>query len=260
MNRSEPEVTIKTITDYHLESFLRCPYRFYYQHILSLDSSQVRWRQLVQSIINQVVHSFYQLSPNEQNKLHILKLVDRYWENVNPQLFESKVHYYMVLAKTTDQLLQFLMARTHQQPPLFLYEKMNTYVEELELDLALTFELVEWTNNSFMVKKFLVEADEEMVQLYLHMLVVFSDKAFGKLPERIEIITLLEGKKYRFSPTMSNVEQGIVYLNEMKSVLKHPKYYSKTNSLIECSSCPFTNKCNDRHDKEMKRSNENFLH
>lgn len=260
MMRSQPQVTIKTITDYHLESFLRCPYRFYYQHILSLDSSQVRWRQLVQSIINQVVHSFYQLSPNEQNKFHILKLVDRYWENVNPQVFESKVHYYMVLAKTTDQLLKFLTAKNQQQPPLFLYEKMNTYVEELEIDLSLTFELVEWSNETFMVKKFLVEADEEMVQLYHHLLVVFSEKAFGKLPEKIEIITLLDGINYSFTPTMSNVEQGIVFLNKMKSYLKQPITYIKTNSMTECSSCPFTNKCNDRHDKDIKRSNENFLH
>ncbi|WP_404328115.1 PD-(D/E)XK nuclease family protein [Mesobacillus maritimus] len=260
MKGSQTQVTIKTITDYHLESFLRCPYRFYYQHILSLDSSQVKWRQLVQSIINHVVYSFYQLSRNEQNKLHVLKLVDRYWKNVNPKAFESKVHYYMVLAKTTEQLLQFLVPKTEQHPPLFLYEKMNTYVEELEIDLSLTFELVEWTKKSFMVKKFLVEADEEMVQLYLHMLVVFSDKAFGKLPEKIEIITLLDGKKYGFSPTMSNVEQGIVYLNKMKRTIKQPITYLKTSSMAECSSCPFTDKCNEHHDKAMTKSNENLLH
>jgi hypothetical protein len=227
---------------------------------LSLDSSQVKWRQLVQSIINQIVYNFYQLSPNEQNKLQVLNLVDRYWKNVNPKAFESKVHYYMVLAKTTDQLLQFLVPKTEQHPPLFLYKKMNTYVEELEIDLTLTFELVEWTNKSYMVKKFLVEADEEMVQLYLHMLVVFSDKAFGRLPDKIEILTLLDGKKYSFSPTMNNVEQGIVYLNKMKNTLKQPFTYLKTNSLAECSSCPFTDKCNDHHDKKMKRSNENLLH
>lgn len=260
MNWSQTQVTIKTITDYHLESFLRCPYRFYYQHILSLDSSQVKWRQLVQSIINQVVYSFYQLSPNEQNKLHVLKLLDRYWKNVNPHAFESKVHYYMVLAKTTEQLLKFLVPNTEQHPPLFLYEKMNTYVEELKIDLSLTFELVEWTNKSFMVKKFLIEADEEMVKLYLHLLVVFSVKAFGKLPEKLDIITLLNGKKYTFSPTMSHVEQGIVYLNKMKSILKQPITYLKTNSMAECSSCPFTAKCNEHHDKEMTRPKENLLH
>ncbi|MBY0096110.1 PD-(D/E)XK nuclease family protein [Mesobacillus maritimus] len=260
MDWSQKQVTIKTITDYHLESFLRCPYRFYYQHILSLDSSQVKWRQVVQSIINKVVYSFYLLPANEQNTLHVLKLVDHYWKNMNPKAFESKVHYYMVLAKTTDQLLQFLVPKTEQVPPLFLYKKMNTYVEELESDLSLTFELVEWTNNSFKVKKFLVEADEEMVHLYLHMLVVFSDKAFKKLPEKIEIITLLDGKKHSFSPSKSNVDQGILYLNKMKIFLKQPNNYLKTNSMAECSSCPFTDKCNEHHDSQIKGSNQNFLH
>jgi hypothetical protein len=260
MNLSQTQVTIKTITDYHLESFLRCPYRFYYQHILSLDSSQVKWRQLVQSIINQVVHRFYQLSPNEQNKLHVLKLVERYWNDVNPRAFESKIQYYRVLATTTDHLLQFLVPKSEQEPPLFLYKKLSTYVEELEIDLSLTFELVEWTKESFMVKKFLVEANEEMVELYLNLLVVFSDKAFGKLPERIEIITLLDGTKYSFSPTMSNVEQGIQYLNKMKRILKQPITYLKTNSMAECNSCPFTAKCNEHQDKYMTRLNENLLH
>ena len=99
--------------------------------------------------------------------------------------------------------------------------------------------------HSFTVKKFLLEADEEMIQLYNHLIVVFSNEAFGKLPDRIEIITLLEGEKYTFSPTMNNVTQGMMYLEYMKDLLQHPNDYSKTNSLTECRSCPFTHKCKD---------------
>ena len=85
MINTHPLVSVKTLTDYHLESFLKCPYKFYYQHILMLNSGQVKWRQVVQSIINQVVHNFYQLPPNAQNQLNIMKLIDRYWKHVSPK-------------------------------------------------------------------------------------------------------------------------------------------------------------------------------
>jgi len=201
-----------------------------------------------------VVQNFYQLPQDAQNKSSIFKLIDKYWENVSPQVFESRIHYYIVLAKTTDHLLHFLSMERQHKPPLFLFQKLNTYIKDLETHLSLTFELAEWTTDSFTIKKFLLEADEEMIQLYNHLIVVFSNEAFGKLPERIEIIKLLEGKKYTFSPTKNNVTQGMMYLKYMKDLLQRPSGYSKTNSLTECWSCPLTHKCQDNPDnmKEKK--------
>ena len=85
-------------------------------------------------------------------------------------------------------------------------------MEELETQLSLTFELAEWSTQSFTIKKFLVEANEDIIDLYHHLLVVFSHEAFGTLPEKIEILTLLEGKKYTFSPTIDHIAQGIMHL------------------------------------------------
>jgi len=255
-------ITIKAISDDHLVSFLRCPYQFYYQYLLKLDSYQVKWRQLVQSVINQVIRHFHQLPPTEQHKVSILKLVDSYWKNVSPQVFESRQHYYMVLAQTTDHLLQLLTKRKKQNPPLFLYRKINTYVEELETNLSLTYDLAKWRSQSFSVTKYLVEADEEMIELYQHLMVVFSYKAFNKLPEEIEVITLLEGKSYLCSPTEENYTQGIMYLQYMKNMLLNPGEYVKTDSQAECSSCPFIHRCNGNNSNFSKKSKseENFLH
>lgn len=262
MIHRHPVVSVKTMTDYHLESFIRCPYKFYYQHILSLHPSQVKWRQVVQFTINRVVCSFYQLPLDTQTKSSVLKLIDQYWKSVSPEVFESKVHYYMVLAKTTDHLLQFLPNQQKKKPPLFLYQKMKTYIEELETQLSLTFELAEWTADGFAIKKFLVEADEEMIQLYHHLMVVFANEAFGKLPERIEIITLLEGTKYTISPDQTHVEQGILYLEMIKDLLQHPNDYAKTNSLAECRSCPFIHRCKDHQTSFNKKNrlHKNILH
>jgi hypothetical protein len=259
--RNHP-VSIKTITDYHLESFIRCPYKFYYHHVLSLNDSEIKWREIVQYIINQVVQKYYQLPLQDQNKLSILKLFDPYSNYINPQLFEERSHYYMTLAKITDHLLQFLTSRKNQHPPLFLYEKLKTYARELETHLSVTLELVEWSTQSFTIKKFLVEADDELIKLYNYLIVVFSDKAFGKLPEKIEIIQLFTGKIYTYSPTEEDASQGIFYLNYMKSLLQQPRDYKRTASMKECMSCPFTQQCKDDYkiSKEIKNSTLNFLH
>ncbi|MCP3738162.1 hypothetical protein [Rossellomorea sp. BNER] len=262
MTNNHPLISVKTITDYHLESFIRCPYKFYYHHILSLNDGELKWRQVVQYVINQVVQNYYQLPLIEQNPLNVFTLFDRYWKHVSYELFESKKHYYMVLAKITDHLLQFLTAKQNPAPPLFLYEKLNTYVKELETKLSLTFELAEWSTNLFTIKKYLVEADEELIKLYHHLIVVFSNEAFGNLPDRIEIITLLEGEKYTYTPTRNDITQGIKYLKKMKSLLLQPDGYIKTDSFRECMSCPYTQQCRDNRNStvQIDSQTEDFLH
>ncbi|RSK26594.1 hypothetical protein EJF36_06830 [Bacillus sp. HMF5848] len=248
------QISIKTITDYHLESFIRCPYKFYYQHVLSVPGSQIHWKQVVQYILNKIVQGFYQLPNSEQSKLSILKLIDSYWQHIDIQLFESKIQYYTVLAKTTDYLLQFLTPRKTNEKPLFLYEKLNTYVDELETQLSVTLELGEWSRESFTVKKYLLEADDELVKLYNYLIIVFSKQAFGKLPEKIEIVNLMKGEVYTYTPMIADVTQGMLFLKYIKSQLQDPDDYTKTNSLTECNNCPFTQSCYSDIKKKDKRS------
>ncbi|MBE4906444.1 hypothetical protein IMZ08_00040 [Bacillus luteolus] len=237
------QISIQTMTDYHLESFIKCPYRFYYQHVLSVNTRKIKWRQAVQFIINQVVHKFYQLTVEEQHKLSALRLIESQWSMINSSIFDSKYHYYQVLAQTTDHLLQLLTAKDTQVPPIFLYEKLSTYIEELETQLSLTLDVTEWSEKSFTIKKFLLEADEEMIHLYNHLIVVFSYKAFGKLPEKIEVVTLLKGETFTYSPTVNDLVQGIMYLKYMKKVLLDPTDYERKSSIKECNSCPFVQEC-----------------
>lgn len=221
MIRRQPGIPVKTMTDYSLDSFIKCPYTFYYQHILMLHPSQIEWRQMTQCMINHVVQHYYQLPQEEQNKLNIMKLIYNYWENIDSGLFQSQVHYYKVLAKTTDYLLRFLSNTKKNKPPLFLYQKFSTYIEELETDLTVTLDVVEWASHSFTVNTFLVEADEEIILFYHYLLVVFTNAAFGKLPVRIEINTVLDGKKHTFLPEKNDVVEGINFLDNFRSCIRN---------------------------------------
>ncbi len=238
-------ISIKTLADYHLQDFISCPYKFYYQHIMKLSGEGMEWKQVVQHAVNQIVSTYYKLPFEQQTSFCILKLLEQYWRPVSPAIFESKAHYYMVTAKITDHLLQFLQAQ--RQPPLFLYEKFASYIEELGIQLSLTFEIGEWSHRSFILKKYMVETNEELLHLFRTLTAVFSQKAFAALPERIEFISLLEGKRYKYTPTMDDVYAGIEYLNAMKDLVTEPEHFSKKGPTADCLRCPFRKHC--KYDK-----------
>ncbi len=218
----------------HLESFIKCPYQVYYDQLL--HEKERMWRQNIQSIINTIVHAYYQLPLLEQTKLTALKLLNEYWHQVRFDFFSSGEEYYMVLAKTTDHLLQFLSTKS-KQPPLFLYEKLYTYVEGLESQLSLTIELAEWATKSFSVKKFLLEADQHLMERYHHLVSVFTHEALGILPEKVEIVSLLDGRKSTFYPIDQDIPKGVQYLDYMKRLVNE--------SNQGCYECPLTQQCKD---------------
>jgi hypothetical protein len=255
MLKNSYEVSIKTLTDYHLEAFISCPYRFYYQYIISETHRPIHWRQVVQNAINKIVKDYYHLSIKEQNSLSVLKILEQNWKNINVNLFENKIQYYTVLSKITDHLLKLLSSAETVHPPLFLYEKVHTYIKELETSVALTFEVGEWSKETFILKKYLLDCDEGLIMLYQYLSTVFSYKAFGVLPERIEMISLLEGKKYIFYPTEQEIPKGLIYLDFIKDLIKKPNRYKKVNSFKECVKCPLNKQC----DIEVFEENDTFF-
>ncbi|MBR8644026.1 hypothetical protein KEH51_02765 [[Brevibacterium] frigoritolerans] len=49
-------------------------------------------------------------------------------------------------------------------------------MDELGTELSLTFEVAEWSGNSFIIKKYLVDTDEEMNLLFNNMISVFCKR------------------------------------------------------------------------------------
>ncbi|WP_340373234.1 hypothetical protein [Peribacillus sp. FSL E2-0218] len=243
MMGKEYRVSIATLTDYHLQDFIRCPYQFYFHHIEGKSAAQHNWRKMVQFVINQVVSRYYKLPLESQTTKTVMELIDEHWRVIDVRQFESKIQYYLALAKISDHLNQFLTSGKNEYPPLFLYEKLNMTIDELGTDLSLTLEVAEWSSNSFIIKKYLVDTTEDMNILFIHMISVFCQKAFGQLPERIEIISLMDGKLKPYIPIMEDVSDGLEYLNIIKNLLQQPKNYLKTDCATVCSSCSYQKRC-----------------
>lgn len=249
---------IKTMTDHHLETFIRCPQQFLYQHIMKEKASETKWIEVIQYVINQVVRAYYRLPKKQQTPYSIMAYIQHYLKIVKTEYFPSKVEYYTVIAKVTDYLLKFLTAEKTEYGPFMLYEKMNTFIEELQTKLSITFEVVEWTEQSFRIKKYLLASDSSIIQLFNSLMTVFSKKVFGKLPEEVIVYSVLDGKKYVYKPTEKDVQKGLSYLQLLKGMVEEPTKYTKTNAHVECAHCPFVKLCEEEQRKETNKIY--FLH
>lgn len=233
---------IQSITEENLKDFITCPYKFYFEFIEKRKKS-INWRQVVQHVVNKVVYSFYKLPAEHRDSGKVLRLIDEYWSKVSPQIFESRIQYYLVIAKITDYLMENITTESKRTPPLFLFEKLNTYIEELEVDLSLTFDVAEWSDSSYVIKKYLVDAAPEMLSLYYYLSIVFSEKVLKRTPKRVEVVTLMDGKKHVFKPTPEDLQEGLNYLQVMKYSIEDPSNYFKTSNVHECNLCPFVKDC-----------------
>jgi hypothetical protein len=244
---------ILSMTDENLKDFITCPYKFYFE-LIEKKKRSINWRQVVQHVVNKVVFSFYQLPAENRHSVNVLKLIDEYWCKVSPQIFESRIQYYTVVAKITDYLMESIQTESRKSPPLFLFEKLTTYIEELKVDLSLTFDVAEWSDSSFVLKKYLVDGTPEMLTLYYHLSIVFSEKVLKRTPKRVEVVTLLDGRKHVFIPTSEDLQEGLNYLQMMKYSIEDSSNYLKTNNLNECHICPFRKECDqDTHEFTPKK-------
>lgn len=235
---------IQSITEENLKDFITCPYKYYFESY-EKKKRAINWRQVVQHVVNKVVYSFYQLPAEQRHSGKVLLLVDEYWSKVSPQIFDTRIQYYTVIAKITDCLMESIQVESKKSPPLFLFEKLNTYIEELDVDLSLTFDVAEWSDSSFVIKKYLVDATPQMLSLYYHLSIVFSEKVLKRTPKRVEVITLLDGKKHVFVPSSKDLQEGLHYLQVIKYSIEDPSNYIKTNNINECNLCPFVKDCDN---------------
>ena len=73
------KISIKTMTDYHLYDFMRCPHKFYFRHIKE-EPSSFEWQQIAQMIVNQIINEYYTLPLGQQTKIVLLILIEKYWK------------------------------------------------------------------------------------------------------------------------------------------------------------------------------------
>jgi len=249
MHQENP-ILLVNLSDRLLVDFMRCPFRFYWQHIKKQDQSQHDWRVIVQHIVNRIINDYYQIPLNKRSAFQVLQLIEKHWR-IGIDSFDSKQHYYTTLAKITDYLVQNLHRSEGLYPPVFLDEKMSVYSEELQTQLTLTLQVGHWTEKSYSIKKYLVSDEREIIEFYRNFMILFCYEAFHELPECIEIISLLDGKSTLIFPDKLDVQKARDYLRLFSNALKEPASYVKSNSPAVCGSCPLYTNCTSGDEKKV---------
>lgn len=230
---------------------MRCPHRFYNKHILGRRSNAVNWRQMVQYAVSYVINDYYTLPAKSRSSLKVLESIQRRWTN-KVDMFQSSCHFHVIRAVITDHLLQWLKSENDATPPLFLFENVSAWIEELQFELSMIFQVVEWSENSFVIKKFLVDDDSDVIMTFKHMATVVSHKAFLTMPDRIEIYTLISGQKYVFCPDSDDLSKSLDYLRLTKRLYQESNDYKKSSD-TECGTCPFKVNCYSAADSQNRR-------
>lgn len=228
MNASEIGVgmgTMQVLTDYQLESWIRSSS----PEACSDRKDEPDWRQLTQYAAYHALNDWYSL-PSASRTLELLtKQFEQRWTN-KFRKFESKAFYMDVKANVLAHLHEALTSRDAIEWPLMLFESSDVWVEELDLGLSMIFQVMACSKDSFVIQKYTMEDNEAAVQLFAHMSVVFCYKAFGRLPERLQLCNMFNGNQYRIPKEDMDVNQSMDYLKLVKDV------YVETNKGCPCCS------------------------
>lgn len=206
--KDEEELGHEQMRDEEIEQFIRCSGCYY--RICS-GSHDMSWRQLAQQSIDRVVNAYYNRPKEARTQAFVMDHVEQIWTD-DVDKFNSVHHYRQVKRISTKYLMQYLESGFEDNALVMRSEPLSVYVKELDLELSMMFHLIEWTESSFLIRKFFVTDEPEVIKAFIHMSIVFSHLAFGRLPDRIEVFSLLSGKSYDVIPDPNHVQQSLDYL------------------------------------------------
>lgn len=238
------------IEDYKLEELLRCPYRYAKrQGAAPAVKAEVNWIQLAQLAVSYVVNDFFMASKEERARLSIPDMLEHCWTNKVAK-FESPEHYWSIKQRLMEGL-QLGLLNDSSTAPILLFEQHQVFVPELQVELMHIFQLVlsskDGGPSDYIVRKYIVDEEEDIIALYQHLTAVFCSSAFGRLPERIELQSVLSGNCYVTHPTEESLEQSLDYMklavSFMQETAAEPGRLRKSQGSAECRRCPFLEEC-----------------
>ncbi|SFE82470.1 hypothetical protein SAMN05216378_4209 [Paenibacillus catalpae] len=239
------------IEDYKLEEFLRCPYRYVKRQGAGPSAkAEVNWMQLAQLAVSHVVNAFYMTPEKERSKLSIPDMLEQWWTNKVTK-FESPEHYWSIKQQLINGLNPLLMTEL-SSVPMIVFEQHQVFVPELQVELTQIFQLVLGSESGepsdYIVRKYIVDEEEDIITLFQHLTAVFCFSAFGRLPVRIEVLPVLTGNLRIVYPTKETLEQSQDYMRLAASLMQEAasepgQQLRKVQGSAECSRCPFLEEC-----------------
>jgi hypothetical protein len=185
-----------------------------------------RWRQQVQYAVGHTLNDFYSLQPEVRRETPVQFLLERRWPPKG-DAFPSLMHYWDVKTGVADELMRIVAANHTGEIPVMLYEQWHVPVPELEIELAMIFQLA-WNSGQegrcLNIQKFMVNGNEDVITGFLHMANVFCHKAYGEPAETIGIYSLLDGRRHIFDGAGIPLQESLDYVRLLSVFLEREEH------------------------------------
>ncbi|WP_151734553.1 hypothetical protein [Paenibacillus tengchongensis] len=180
------------------------------------------WRQQVQYAVGHTLNDFYSLQPEVRRETPVQFLLERRWPPKG-NAFPSLLHYWEVKTTIAAELMRIVSCNHLQDIPVKLYEQWHVQVPELELELAMIFQLA-WgsgmSGGGLKLQKFMVSGHEDVIAGFLHMSNVFCHKAYGRPAETVEVFSLLDGRNHCYDGACFSLDESLDYVRLLAVTLK----------------------------------------
>ncbi|MCR8643237.1 hypothetical protein NV379_11250 [Paenibacillus sp. N1-5-1-14] len=213
MEVSGAAITVPTnfiMHDHDLEQFVRCPCCFHRKQSQSHEH-QGNWQRQVQQSIDYVIQDYYKLSLEARSEEAIRKSLDRNWVDIADSM-GSVMQAADVKRQIASSLSSYLLEDESETIPIILLEQLSVAINKMNMNLSMMLQIAQWTESSYVIKKIFIEDEPNVIRAYMNMCLVFAYQAFGKLPERIEVYSLLSGAGYGLLPDQDDVEKAQDFL------------------------------------------------
>ncbi len=105
--------------------FTQCPNNYF-------TTKNYNWKFVANTFVIKIINNYYHIPFKRRSTYQILFLIHKHLSLMDIKLFESKGHFYSVLAAVSDKLIHLLSNEHPSETPGYLIEKMCTYIEEFE--------------------------------------------------------------------------------------------------------------------------------
>lgn len=172
------------------------------------------WTQRVQYAVGHAVNRYYSAEPELRGHADAGELVDYRWPR-RMAYFDSEKRYWELKDRVTRHLESFFVSNGYKgQRPIMLYERFDTHIPELGIDLSMIFQAA-WQSEDgagIHLQKFAVDPDPEVLDGYRHAARVFCRRAFGTDPAKIEVYSVLDGERIHLPLDGVPYEKSLDYL------------------------------------------------
>lgn len=169
----------------------------------------------MQYAVGHTINDYLELAPEVRAHTPVQYLLNRRWPR-SQDLFNDPLHYWETYHRMTEQLVHSLSPYLESYPTA-LYEQWETQFTQAE-SLTMIFQAI-WKQQDaragkerVTVQKWLVEENDWLAEAFVHMTTVFWYSAFGQLPDTIEVVALMEGRKMVVTSDELELQQSLDYV------------------------------------------------